>query len=39
MKSFIVAALLGLAAVTSLGAPANADTFTVHGVFGTNYGN
>jgi hypothetical protein len=36
MKTLIVAALLGLSAVATLGVPAYADTFTVHGVFGGN---
>jgi len=36
MKTLIVAALLSLSAIATLGAPANADTFSVHGVFGGN---
>ena len=37
MKTFIVAALLGLSTIATLGAPANADTFAVHG-YSTHYG-
>jgi hypothetical protein len=37
MKTFIVAALFGLSAIATLGAPANADTFAVHG-YSTHYG-
>jgi hypothetical protein len=37
MKTFIVAALLSIAAVATLGAPANADgSLSVHGTFGGN---
>ncbi len=37
MKTLIVAALLGLSAVATLGAPAQADgSLSVHGVFGGN---
>jgi hypothetical protein len=36
MKTFIVAALLTIASVATLGAPASADDFSVHGIFGGN---
>jgi hypothetical protein len=37
MKTFIIAALLSISAVATLGAPAHADnTLSVHGVFGGN---
>jgi hypothetical protein len=37
MKTFIIAALLSISAVATLGAPAFADSsLTVHGVFGGN---
>jgi len=36
MKTLIVAALLTISSIATLGAPAQADTFTVHGVFGGN---
>ena len=38
MKSFIIAALLGLSALATGAATANADTFAVHGYEGTHYG-
>jgi len=36
MKTFIIAALLTISSLATLGAPAQADTFSVHGVFGGN---
>jgi hypothetical protein len=36
MKTFIIAALLTIASVATLGAPAQADTFSVHGILGGN---
>jgi hypothetical protein len=40
MKTLIIAALLSIASVATLGASAQADTFSVHGVYGGNsYGN
>jgi len=38
MKSFILAALIGLSAVATGAVSANADSFTVHGYQGTHYG-
>jgi hypothetical protein len=37
MKTFIIAALLSISAVATLGAPAHADTFAVHG-YDAQYG-
>lgn len=39
MKTLIIAALLSIASVATLGAPAQADTFAVHGIYGNSYGN
>ena len=36
MKTFIIAALFTIASVATLGAPAQADSFTVHGFNGGN---
>jgi hypothetical protein len=37
MKTFIIAALLSISSIATVGAPAHADTFAVHG-YTTNYG-
>ena len=37
MKTFIIAALLSISSIATIGAPAHADTFAVHG-YTTNYG-
>ena len=38
MKTFILAALVAVSAIATGVATANADTFSVHGYQGTNYG-
>ena len=38
MKSFILAALIGMSVVATGAVSANADTFAVHGYAGTHYG-
>jgi hypothetical protein len=37
MKAFILAGLLSISAIATLSAPADADTFAVHG-YSTHYG-
>jgi hypothetical protein len=38
MRTFVLAALVAVSALATGVATANADTFTVHGYQGTNYG-